>query len=239
MQLRYERSGEGSAVVILHGLLGSSENWRVIRKALAARHEVICVDLPNHGGSYHTRSYTLESICVDLVETLTVLKVERATVVGHSLGGKVAMHLAATRPDLVVGLIVVDMSPRALQPLHLFILRACIQLNLSRAVKRGDLDKELAQWIPMAETRAFLLKNVVRGGDGTFWWRVPLDYIIDNYRIVSDAVKFAAPYPGATLFITGGNSPFRVMADRELIDEWFPEARFVEIAEAKIGRAHV
>ena len=232
MKLHSESSGAGEPVVILHGLMGSCENWRGVRAALADRYRVVCLDLPNHGRSPHVARFDLRSIGDDVAETLDAAGVGQAVVIGHSLGGKVAMQMASDHAERLRGLVVVDISPRAIQPAHLFVLRACLQLDLASAKRRSELDAALAQLIPQPETRDFLLKNVVRGKDGQFVWRVPLQYLIDNYRAVSDAPPLVAPYAGPALFVAGETSPFRLRADEALVRGWFPAVRFVTIPGA-------
>lgn len=233
VKLHTESEGAGEPVVILHGLMGSCENWRAVRTALAARYFVVCADLPNHGRSPHAAAVDLGSMGDDVMETLGALGVRgRVAVLGHSLGGKVAMRMASDHAERLRGLVVVDISPRAIQPVHLFVLRACQQLDLASARRRAELDEALAQFIPQPDTRDFLLKNVVRGEDGRFAWRVPLQYLIDNYRVVSDAVPLVAPYGGPSLFVAGESSPFRMRDDESLIRGWFPAARFVTVPDA-------
>jgi esterase len=233
MQLHGESAGTGTPIVILHGLMGSCENWREVRAALADRYRVICLDLPNHGRSPQEEHFDLHSIGDDVSETLRALGVvDRMVVIGHSLGGKVAMQMASDHADLLLGLVVVDISPRAIQPVQLFVLRACQQLDLAAATRRSELDAALAQFIPQQATRDFLLKNVVRDAAGRFFWRVPLHALIDNYRVVSDAPPLVAPYAGPALFVAGGSSPFRLRDDEALIRGWFPAARFVTIPGA-------
>lgn len=233
MKLHYESEGAGEPVVILHGLMGSCENWRAVRAALAARFFVVCVDLPNHGRSPHAAAVSLSSVGDDVMETLDALGVRgRVAIIGHSLGGKVAMQMASDHAERLSGLVVVDISPRAIQPVHLFVLRACQQLDLASARRRSELDVALAQYVPQPETRDFLLKNVARGADGRFAWRVPLQHLIDNYRVVSDAAPLVAPYGGPALFVAGETSPFRMRNDEALIRGWFPAARFVTIPGA-------
>lgn len=231
--LHAEVEGAGDPLVILHGLMGSCENWRAVRASLSDAWRVVCLDLPNHGRSPHAARTDLPSMGDDVVETLRALGVDgRFFALGHSLGGKVAMQLASDHADRVRGLVVVDISPRAMQPVHLFVLRACQALDLASAARRSELDAALAQSIPQAETRDFLLKNVVRDDAGRFAWRVPLRHLIDNYRVVSDAPPLLAPYPGPALFVAGERSPFRLREDESLIRGWFPAARVATIAGA-------
>ena len=213
--------------------MGSCENWRAIRAALSDRYRVVCLDLPNHGKSPPAPKTDLRAMGDDIVETLAAHGVGGTFfLIGHSMGGKVAMQLASERPERVRGLVVVDISPRAIQPVHLFVLRACQQLRLEAAGRRADLDAELAAFVPLQATRDFLLKNVVRDADGRFAWRVPLQHLIDNYRVVSDAPPLAAPYSGPALFVAGETSPFRLRADEALIRGWFPAAQFVTVRGA-------
>ena len=227
-----QMGNSGTVVIILHGLMGSSVNWRTVQGALSGTHRVICLDLPNHGKSPHAVRFDLRSLSEDVAETMDALGVDRAVVMGHSLGGKVAMQMASAFPGRVLGLVAVDITPRAFQPVHLFVLRACQQLDLSGATRRAELDEALAQSIPQAETRDFLLKNVGRDADGAFAWRVPLQYLIDNYQTVSDAVPMTAPYHGPALFVAGENSPFHVERDTAMIQGWFPAMRLVTIPQA-------
>ncbi|MCL1920655.1 MAG: alpha/beta fold hydrolase [Kiritimatiellaeota bacterium] len=223
MLLHATEKGNGEpSVIILHGLMGSSANWRAVQDALSETYRVICLDLPNHGASPHIAQFSLQSLAEDVIETMDALGLGRAVIMGHSLGGKVAMLMASEFTKRVRGLIVVDITPRAFDPVHLFTLRACQQLNLAGATRREELDAALAQSIPQPETRDFLLKNVGREDDGSFAWRVPLQYLLDNYRVVSDAVPMTKRYEDSTLFLGGGHSPFNIDRDCNLIRKWFP-----------------
>lgn len=232
MVLYAEQTGDGEPVVILHGLMGSCENWRTIAAALAGRYRVACLDLPNHGHSPQTPQFDLRSMADDVADTLDALAMRQAVVIGHSLGGKVAMQMASDHADRLRGLVVVDISPRAILPIHLFVLRACLQLDLQAATRRRELDEALAHSVPGKATRDFLLKNVVRNEAGRFVWRVPLDSLIANYKTVSDAPPLVAPYDGPCLFVAGELSPFHLRNDEALIQGWFPKTRFVTIAGA-------
>lgn len=233
MRLHSESAGAGEPLVILHGLMGSCENWRLVRDALSSFFRVLCLDLPNHGRSPQAARVDLPSMADDVAETVAALGVRGPfALLGHSLGGKVAMQLASGHAERVRGLVVVDISPRAIQPVHLFVLRACRDLDLASASRRSDLDLALAQSIPLKQTRDFLLKNVARDAEGRFCWRVPLDHLIDNYRVVSDAPPLTAPYAGPALFVAGEKSPFRLIDDEPLVRGWFPAARFVTVAGA-------
>lgn len=233
MILHSKSEGVGSkTLVVLHGLMGSLDNWRTLQTALATQCRVVCLDLANHGQSPHVATFTLRSLALDVCETLDTLGVEHAYVMGHSLGGKVAMLMASEWPERVQGLVIVDIMPGAFAPAHLFILRACQGLDLTRSTTRAQLDAALAENILQTETRAFLLKNVMRDEHGAFAWRVPLNYLIANYKAVSDAVPITQPYDGPVLVAAGGQSPFNVMRHEASIRKHFPRAAFVVFPES-------
>lgn len=232
MKLHYEENGAGVPLVILHGLLGSSANWRTISKSLSDICRVIAIDLPNHGRSPHIAEADLELTCESVLETMHDAGIGQACVLGHSMGGKIAMQLSADYPKSLTGLIVVDMLPKAIPPAHLFILRACEQLDLVAASSRRELDEMLARSIPQPETRAFILKNVRRNGEGRFGWQVNLPHMIANYKIVSDAPNLRAPYAGRCLFIGGETSPYKIASEEPLIHRWFLGAQIKIISSA-------
>lgn len=223
MILNSKSEGVGTkTLVVLHGLMGSMDNWRTVQVALAPHCRVVCLDLANHGKSPHVATFTVRSMAMDVYETMDDLGIERATLMGHSLGGKVAMLMASERPERVQGLVIVDIMPGAFAPAHLFVLRACQRLDLERATTRAQLDAALAENIVQPETRAFLLKNVVRDEAGRFIWRVPLDYLIANYKAVSDAVPIEQPYEGPVLVVAGGKSLFKVQHHEAGMRKHFP-----------------
>lgn len=227
-----ETEGQGSDVVILHGLMGSCANWRRVRHALAARYRVTCLDFPNHGRSPRQETFSIRTLASDVMNALAARGIARAALVGHSMGGRVAMLMASEHPDCAVGLCVVDMTVKAFKPVFLFVLRACRDLPLERFSRRAEIKAELEKWIPSGETCDFLLKNVSRSSDGRFFWRVPLGALIRCHAAISDAPPLVEPYTGPAEFIVGGASPFHVMRDADAIRKWFPAVRFTEVPGA-------
>ena len=236
---------DGRPLVLLHGLLGSAasgwnvdggesipalslcgpgEGWRVIR-----------IDLPNHGDSPRQATFSLASVAADVKETVEALGYASAVFCGHSLGGKVAMQLACTFPTFVERLVVLDMSPRAFPPFHLFLLRACKDLPVATVTDLAQLDEELAVLAPKARDRAYVFTNLEPDGEGHFRWRCDLDNLIENYRVVSEAGLSGPPYPGEARFVMGGASPFKFWKDEALIKEYFPNATI----ETRAGIDHL
>ncbi len=232
MLLNYTDTGSGQPLVILHGLLGSSRNWQTIAQNLSDICRVIAIDLPNHGLSPHAADADLSMTCDSIVETMRSVGIEKACILGHSMGGKIGMQLSADYPEILDGLIVADMLPKAIPPAHLFILRACEQLDLSSFTRRINIDKELANSIVQPEVRAFILKNLTRDDANHFSWQINLPNIIANYKIVSDPPNLLMPYDGRTLFLGGENSPYKIASQTTLIHSWFPNADIKTIPNA-------
>ena len=232
MLLHYTETGTGIPLVILHGLLGSSRNWQTIAKNLSDICRVIAIDLPNHGTSPHSADADMGATSDSVVETMRKAAVKQAFLLGHSMGGKIGMKISADNPEILKGLIVADMLPKAIPPAHLFILRACEQLDLRAFSLRSEMDEELAKSIPQFEVRSFILKNVRRDEHNRFYWQINLPNIIANYRVVSDDPGLLLPYGGRTLFLGGEKSPYKIKSAAPLIHSWFPAAEIQTIPNA-------
>jgi esterase len=232
MQLHFKEYGSGTPLLILHGLFGASDNWQGIAQRLAERFHVFSVDLRNHGQSPHSAEMNFTAMADDLAEFLATHRLAEAVVMGHSLGGKVAMQFALSHPDLVTSLVVADMAPRAYAPAHETILAAMLVLDLSAFQTRQQIDAALTPAIPEAGTRRFLLKNVGSRPDGTFYWKLNLSGIHENYARLNETVTAVAPFTKATLFIRGGKSDYISDTDWPAIQNLFPAAKLATIAEA-------
>ena len=239
----------GPWVVFVHGLFGQGKNWTTIAKGLADRHRVALVDLPNHGHSPWTDR-------VDYVDMAELLAAELehlggpVTLVGHSMGGKVAMQLALRRPELLRALVVVDISPsdypvsggrtedpdEEASPFADYIA-AMQAMDLDALEKREDADRALQDAVPSPMVRSFLLQSLVReglGAGGGWRWRLNLELL---ERDLETLRCFPQPPPGArfdgpVLWIAGGNSHYVLPEDRERMDELFPATRLVRIKNA-------
>ncbi len=240
----------GPWVVFVHGLFGQGKNWTTIAKGLTDGHRVALVDLPNHGHS----PWTDRVDYLDMAELLAT-ELERlgepVTLVGHSMGGKVAMQLALRRPELLRALVVVDVAPadypakggrtddpdEEASPFAAYI-DAMRELDLDALQSRSDADEALQDAVPSTMVRSFLLQSLVREGVGsgdTGWrWRLNLDALD---RDLGDLRAFPDPPPGAVfeepvLWIAGANSTYVLPEDRPRMDELFPATRLVTIKNA-------
>ena len=244
----------GPPVVFVHGLFGQGKNWTTIAKGLADSHRVTLLDLPNHGHS----PWTDRADYLDMAE-LVADELENlggpATLVGHSMGGKVVMQLALRRPELLRALVVVDIAPveypvsggrtddpdEEASPFAAYI-EAMQGLDLDRLAARRDADEALKPAVPSRMVRSFLLQSLVReglgnreGGAPDGWrWRLNLDLLA---RDLGELRGFPAPPPGATfdgpvLWIAGANSTYILPEDRPHMDALFPATRLVRIKGA-------
>lgn len=230
--LHYEEEGNGPVLVFLHGLMGSCENWRSISHRLAGRFRVVCMDLPNHGQSPHQDPFTISSMAHAVERTSEAIGLERPVVVGHSMGGRVAMWLASEHPEEISGFVSVDMGVKTFPPAHLFVLRACKNLPLGQLTTREQLKNELLRWLPFGQTCDFLLQNVERDKDERFFWRVPLDILIQGYQTVNVMPKLPRIYQGPCLFLAGGDSSLKIDREWDLIQAQFPKAELKVIPGA-------
>ncbi len=232
MQLHFTESGRGRAVVLLHGLFGSGDNWHTIAGRLAERFHVFALDHRNHGRSPHSPEMDYPLMAADVDRFFTSQGLGSAQVIGHSMGGKTAMQLALHFPRRVEKLVVADMAPRAYAPAHDRIFAALLALKLAAYQTRGEIEAALAPEIPNAVLRRFLLKNLGRAPAGGLYWKINLRDLAANYWRLREPVAGDAPFTGPALFIRGGKSKYLQPEDEPLIHEWFPAAAVQTIPEA-------
>ena len=231
MQIYFKQSGQGRALILLHGLFGSSDNWHYITTKLAETFHVFVPDLRNHGQSPHSAAMDYPLMAGDVVELMQAQGSSTARVIGHSMGGKVAMQLALQFPERVEKLIVSDMAPRVYAPAHEKIFSALLALDLPAYANRQQMEEVLAPDIPSLMLRRFLLKNLGRDAHGKFFWKMNLRGLWDNYPRLAEPMA-GAPFTKPTLFIRGGRSDYIQPEDSGRIHELFPAARIETIPDA-------
>jgi esterase len=231
MRLHFKEYGQGAPLVILHGLLGSLDNWQPISRVLASSFHVLAVDQRNHGRSPHSEEMSYSLMAEDLAGFFRDHSIESGHVLGHSMGGKTAMQFALSFPELVRRLIVVDVAPGTNRG-HGAILRALRALPLGSFHSRAEVESALAGSVPKLSERRFLLKNLRRGERGAFSWKIPLESIERNEPRLRAAIAAAKPVWMPALFIRGGRSDYIQDGDIAEIRRWFPGAVFRTIPEA-------
>ena len=225
--------GQGRPALVLHGLFGSGTNWRTIARRLGSRLECHLVDQRNHGHSPHARGMTYPTLAGDVLAYLDANRIDRAGLVGHSMGGKTAMTLALTTPERVRWLIVADIAPAKSPSDHGPILDALRALPVETLASRSGAEAALASAIPELGLRRFLLQNLV-GGDSGLRWRIDLDAIA---RALPDLTDFPsmpphAVYEGPTLFLRGERSDYAGAHHEPRIRALFPAASIATVAAA-------
>lgn len=231
MKLEAKEYGDGRPLIVLHGILGAGSNWHSISKNIFSQHfRVFALDLRNHGHSPHGSPMTLRVMAEDVIEFMDDHELESATLLGHSMGGKVAMELAVHHPEKLDRLIVVDISPFGYPDGHTHLFRAMSDLRLDSFEKRPQVDAALAVDVRDLAIRQFLLKNLHRGSEG-FEWRINLPQIIVDYDHLRGPVTEAV-CTVPTLFIRGTKSDYITDNDIDSIRKQFPNSTFVDIADA-------
>ncbi len=234
MHLNSKTFGYGRPIVLLHGLFGSGDNLRTVASNLAIDHTVWLPDARNHGDSPHTSEMSYDLMAKDLWDFFQENQIPRASIVGHSMGGKTAMRFALQFPALVDRLVGVDIAPRQSNPAHLEILEALQKLDLKAFAARREIEASLASSIPSLGTRRFLLKSLGRNAEGKFCWKLNLAAIAGQYpNVLAEVTSTGAlPFTGPTLFVRGALSDYLTDADRPQIQQWFPAAQIKSVAGA-------
>lgn len=237
MLLHYFDQGQGRPLVILHGLFGTLDNWQTLarRWATEAGLRVISVDLRNHGRSFHSPEHTYASMAQDVLALFDHLQLgSDTTLLGHSMGGKVAMRLALDHPERLARLIVIDIAPRFSDMVHQNdVLAGLHAVNLAAITNRQEADAALAQHIDNVGTRQFLLKNLYRQDDNSFAWRINLEVLAAQLPAVGAETTSATPFLKPALFIRGGKSDY-ITADDKLhgIPALFPNSQVATVVDA-------
>jgi len=232
-ELHFSTSGSGKPLVVLHGLFGSSKNWQSHARQFARHFQVITVDLRNHGQSFHADEMNYTVMAEDVAQLLVRLELTTCDILGHSMGGKVAMTLALQNPDLVARLIVADIAPVAYFHHYDDLIDPILALPLATIESRAQADQLLRQNIPEDQLRAFLLQNLVR--EPTGWrWRV-------NWSIIQRDMEWLTGFGDLpqdwlvdcpSLFIHGANSDYVSDAEVAVIKQHFSNCVIETIASA-------
>ncbi len=231
MDLYHRTYGTGKPLLILHGLLGSNGNWHTLSRKIFAQHFAVhALDLRNHGMSPHAESMSYEEMATDIGNFLDQHGLENVNILGHSMGGKVALECAQRFPERLHKIVVVDITPFGYPDGHTGIINALLNIDLGEKTSRHEVDDELSQSIPEIGVRQFLLKNLKRTSEG-FEWRPNLEGILNDYDEVRDSVKLGRCLL-PILFVRGSESNYIGENDIPRIREYFPNAQFADIEGA-------
>lgn len=216
---------DAPVLVLLHGLFGSADNLSVIRRDFESTHKVISMDLPDHGESPRSEGFSFERWAQKVALTLTNLDIDKASIVAHSLGGKVAMYLSYINPILIDKLIILDIAPVAYSPRHQNVINGLTAVDLLHLSNRTEAKSSLAKFVKDPGTQGFLLKSLYQDEQRNWKWRFNLEQLINDYDKLSqwplsDKVVFKHP----VLFIKGKNSDYINSEHQATILQQFPAA---------------
>lgn len=232
MQLNYKQLGEGPALIIMHGLFGSLDNWATLAKELATDYSVWLLDLPNHGRSPHTDEFNYRHMAGTVMDFIEEHGIENPVILGHSMGGKVVMQMVFENEQDFAGAIVVDIAPKAYPVHHDEIISALQAVPVADISSRGEAEEVLAGRIPEADVRLFLMKNLARQSDGSYNWKMNLSVIADKIEQVGTPMPEGQVIDLRTLFIRGGDSNYILDADEADIARRFNHYSLETVAHA-------
>jgi len=232
IKLHFQKQGHGEAVIILHGLFGSHENWLSQAKLLARNFTIYTPDLRNHGRSPHDDEINYPVMAADVLNFMDQQGLERVHLIGHSMGGKVAMQIALNHPERLHSLIVVDIAPKVYPTHHDDIIQALTALKVDKIRSRREADAKLARQIPQRDVRLFLLKNLQRGENGHYQWRMNIKALQKEQHEIAAAPSGKQSYNQSTLFIRGSRSDYIQLDDTAQVLRWFPNAQAKTIDNA-------
>lgn len=232
LPLHSEHYGQGLPLIILHGLFGSGRNWISVCRNLGDSCSVYAPDLRNHGDSPHSDVFDYESMVEDVKFFMDRHQLKAAAILGHSLGGKVAMALAARYPEYVQKLVIVDIAPKAYLQGPIDIASRLVKTDIKSFRNLHEISNALQTNIPSPKIRQFLLKNLYRNGEGHYTWKINLNAINKHRISINRCPDLSGGYPGDTLFIRGGLSDFIKKDDREKIKNIFSNAVIITLKDA-------
>ena len=232
MKLHFKKFGSGPPLIILHGVFGSSDNWKTLANHLMITFEVYLVDQRNHGLSPHSDDLNYQVMTDDLKELLHNAQIEKCCLLGHSMGGKTAMNFAVQYPEKIMKLIIVDIAPKRYPPHHQNILQGVDSLKINEINTRKEADDLLSTTINNSGIRQFILKNLSRNPEGLFYWKINWKAIEDNIQAIGAPLLSHDLFTGEVLFIRGAQSDYILNEDEPLLKKHFPNAVLMTIQKA-------
>jgi len=234
MKLFFRHMGQGNPVIILHGLLGLSDNWVSFGRQLSTDFEIFIPDLRNHGQSPHDTIFDFPSLVKDLLDFINDLGLKRPDLIGHSLGGKTAMSFALEYPERINKLVVVDIAPRKYpsNSEHMMLIDAMLKVDLSSAHSRSDVEKQLEPDVHSLKLRQFLMKSVYWKDKQSLDWRFNLPVLKDSLPFIMEEISTSKQFQNPVLFVRGGQSNYITDNDIPEILRLFPQCTFKTLANA-------
>lgn len=233
VHLNYKKYGEASeTIIIIHGFLGSLDNWHTLATEFSKDYTVYTVDMRNHGKSPHTENHNIKLMVNDLAEFMEQQNIPSAHIIGHSMGGKVAMQFAFDQTDKVEKLMVADIAPRQYKRGHDSVIEALRAVDFTKVTKRKDAEDIMMHLVPDFGTRQFLLKNLTTSYSGGYKWRVNLNVLDRDYEEIIKPIEYNGVFLKPALFLRGELSTYIKPSDELEIQEHFINAQIETISGA-------
>ncbi|WP_207761495.1 alpha/beta fold hydrolase [Leptospira perolatii] len=228
----YPKKDGATTILILHGLFGSSKNWVSVAEYLTKYGDVYSLDLRNHGDSPHSSDHSLPQLAEDVLEFLNDREIENCTILGHSMGGMVAMAFALDYPTRVNKLIIEDIAPRNYEFNYQNEISA-LKVDVSLAKSRQEIDQEMSRFVTDSFIRNFLQMNLERKEDGGYKWKLNVEGIANSTRMFESVFhEGKKPFSAPAFFIVGGASEYFQEGDKAVAQKYFPNAKFIRIENA-------
>ncbi len=233
MQLNFKKYGSSNEVlIILHGFLGSLDNWHTLATEWSAFYTVYTVDFRNHGKSPHTDHYSIPLMVDDIAEFMDQQNILSAYILGHSMGGKVAMQFAFNHTHKIDKLIVADIAPRQYKRGHDTIFEALHAVDFDTITRRKEAEEVMMHLVPDFGTRQFLLKNLISTPEGKYAWRVNLPVLEADYEEIIKPIAYDGVFTKPALFLRGSLSNYIKSSDETEIIEYFIQSQIITIEDA-------
>lgn len=225
--------GEGKPLLILHGFLGMSDNWKTLGSQFAEQgFKVHLIDQRNHGKSFHTDEFHYQALAEDVERYMEHHNISNASIIGHSMGGKTAMQFAVTHPEKITKLIIADIAPKFYPPHHQYIINGLKTLNFDELKSRKEADTVLAESLKDWGIRQFLLKNLYWVEKGKLGFRFNFEVLQNRMEEIGENINSMDSFNGATLFLRGSKSEYILPNDYAVIKTHFPNATIETVANA-------
>ena len=228
MDINYKISqcdNSSSWLFLIHGLFGSADNLAIIKRHFEKQYNIVSIDLPDHGESKWTNGFDVTNAANAINDIVETLSLSSAAILGHSLGGKVAMQFALNYPEKVSHLVVADIAPVAYNHRHYSIFNGLNAVPLDDIQGRKDAETAMSEFIEEPGVRQFLLKSLYKTDEGIWSWRFNLAGLIESYPHIVDWQQTSKQFNGPTLFIKGGNSDYITADHKAAIGIYFPNAK--------------
>lgn len=223
--LNYQQLGQGEHIILIHGLFGSLENLNMVAKTLAKHYCVTSIDVRNHGNSFHHKDMNYDDLAQDVINLLDYLAIEQCHMLGHSMGGKIAMQLALNHSQRIKKLIIADIAPVKYPDHHAKIITGLQRLDFNKINTRKEADQQLARYVDNIGVRQFLLRNITANKQGEFYFKCNLNNIAQGYPQIMQGINSSQIFNGETLFIKGGQSDYILPEHQKSIAAIFPYAK--------------